>query len=414
MSLLRTIVVPRMLRSTIADAVSRSVTGTTRALARVRKDYVKRDQVLAWAGPMILILQLITWLLLFLFAYGLLLYGTSDKDLGDALRQAGSSLFTLGFADVNTADQTIIDFIAAATGPIVIALMIGFLPTIYSSYLDREVAVNALSVPSGEPAWAPELLSRIALSGQVDQVGGLFENWTSVAARMRMSHSTYPVLLWVRSARPYRSYAVSLMSTLDAASLTLALAPSVAAPQAFRLLLQGTQTLEVLYIIASRRPIAPRIRPFTGEYDSMSTTRARLATRLSDLDRRIGAVAAATDQDAVLGMGRDAVHALHAIATKDITLPREEFDKAVELLRASGFPIDRDLDTAWENFQATRSRYEAVAYELFRTLDSPPAPWTGTRRIPTPTVYPHSALHLLQEQEPTTPNPAPPAADGDA
>ena len=81
------------------------------------------------------------------------------------MRQSGSSLLTLGFASVNTEDQTIIDFMAAATGPIVIAMLIGFLPTIYSTYLEREVDVTMLSATGGEPAWGPELLSRLAIGG---------------------------------------------------------------------------------------------------------------------------------------------------------------------------------------------------------------------------------------------------------
>ena len=85
------------------------------------------------------------------------------------MRQAGSSLFTLGFASVNTEDQTIIDFMAAATGPIVIAMLIGFLPTIYSAYLEREVDVTMLSAMGGEPAWGPEFLSRMAMGDTLDR-----------------------------------------------------------------------------------------------------------------------------------------------------------------------------------------------------------------------------------------------------
>jgi len=43
----------------------------------------------------------------------------------DSFRQSGSSLFTLGFADTNQVGPTILAFMAAATGPIVIALLIG-------------------------------------------------------------------------------------------------------------------------------------------------------------------------------------------------------------------------------------------------------------------------------------------------
>ncbi len=84
------------------------------------------------------------------------------------MRQSGSSLLTLGFAVANTEDLTIIAFVAAATGPIVIGMLIGFLPTIYSVYIEREVDVTMLGTTAGEPVWGPELLARHALAGDIE------------------------------------------------------------------------------------------------------------------------------------------------------------------------------------------------------------------------------------------------------
>jgi multisubunit Na+/H+ antiporter MnhF subunit len=151
MSLMRTVVIPRTLKSVISDTVQRIVVGAFILLARVRRNYTARDGVMAWAGPTTILMQLITWLLLYLVSFGLLIYGVSGQGMGDCMRQAGSSLFTLGFATIDRANQTAIDFAAAATGPIVVALMIGFLPTIYSAYVDREVQVTMLATLAGEP-----------------------------------------------------------------------------------------------------------------------------------------------------------------------------------------------------------------------------------------------------------------------
>ena len=218
-SLMRTVVVPRSLRSLISDAVASTVVAVAMGFSRLRRSYRWRDSVLAWVGPTILLCQLLTWLLLFLVAYGLLIYGVGGREsLGDSMRQGGSSLLTLGFAAVNTEDQTVIDFLAAATGPIVVALMIGFLPTIYSTYLDREVEVSALTTAGGEPAWGPELLSRFAVGGALDYLPGAFLSWSVWATRLRLTHHTYPVLIWVRSVRARRHYAVTLLALMDAAA----------------------------------------------------------------------------------------------------------------------------------------------------------------------------------------------------
>ena len=47
-----------------------------------------------------------------------------------ALRLSGSSLFTLGLAASPREGATVVTFVAAATGLVVIALQIGYLPTI--------------------------------------------------------------------------------------------------------------------------------------------------------------------------------------------------------------------------------------------------------------------------------------------
>lgn len=395
-SLMRTVVVPRALGSVISDTVSRAVVGVARGLARMRRSYEKRDSVLAWAGPTILIVQLITWLLLFLLAYGLLLYGIGGQTFGESLREAGSSLFTLGFADVDTSDQTAIDFIAAATGPIVIALMIGFLPTIYGVYLERESATTALSTSAGEPAWGPEMLSRHTLADNLDEVNREFQQWTDFAASLRMSHTLYPVLLWVRSSRPHRHYVVSLLAVLDAASLTVSLTTKFDHRPAYQLLIQGGQSLEVLYTLLRRRQGWRRL-PLVSRRAAPHANPAPSQERLPGWNRKVIAVELASDRDALRGLGPDKLREVEEHGRESISLTREEFDSAVDLLRQSGFPIDRDLDDAWNQFSAARSRYEYAAYAICAILQAPSAPWSGPRALPSPTVWPHSALALLPE-----------------
>lgn len=80
-SLLRTVVVPRSLTSVIADTISNFVTWMHRTIASTRKTYKGRDAVLAWSGPMIIVSQLLTWLLLYFVAYGLWIYGIGGGEL---------------------------------------------------------------------------------------------------------------------------------------------------------------------------------------------------------------------------------------------------------------------------------------------------------------------------------------------
>jgi hypothetical protein len=401
LSLLRTVVVPRSLRSLISDAVARVVTGIAFAFAHLARTYQRRDAILAWAGPVIILGQLVTWLVLFLFGYGLLIYGVSGQDLGDSLREAGSSLFTLGFASVNDSSQTIIDFFAAATGPIVIALMIGFLPTIYSAYIAREVDVTMVGTLSGEPAWGPELLSRITMAGNLEGIGDVFARWTEVASRVRMTHMTYPVLIWVRSGRARRHYAVSLLAVLDAAALLVSLKPSLRHSGAFALLAQGAQTMQSLELGSIQRHRWRRILPFQGKVATAPPEIQRLETNLPGWNRRVVAVEVASDLDAIQGKDSDAVATLSEGLKHPLELTRADFDEAVALLVKSGFPIDADVnrDDSWDRFRVARSRYEFAAYALCRRLDAPRAPWTGDRSLPTPVMWPNLASSVLPDVE---------------
>lgn len=397
-SLLRTVVMPRNLESTVNDIVSASVIYSVRGVARLRRTYVGRDSVLAWSGPLLILIQLIVWLLLFFAAYGLWIYGIGEGgDIGAAMRQAGSSLFTLGFADSNSGDVTVIDFMAAATGPIVIALLIGFLPTIYSSYIQREQNVAMLGVTAGDPSWGPELISRSYLAGQAGVLEDVFHDWRAWATQTRLTHVTYPVLLLFRSGAPNRSWVTSLLAVLDAASLQLALTRTLPRHNAMALLLHGSQALELIFVMTQRRTQLRRRIPFAGLFLGSPHARPSLDMRMPGFEPGGIAVEMAATADGVTGLPAEAVNRLREGEDRSILLTRAEFEEGVEVLRASGYPIENDLDTAWTQFSMARSRYEFTAYSLAERLDVVPAPWSGPRRHAFPTIWPTLASSLLPD-----------------
>ena len=394
-SLLRTIVVPRALRSFFSGMIMSGVVGAGWGLARLRRTYKGRDAVMAWAGPLIIIVTLLAWLLGFLLAYGLMIYGVSGNSFGMSLAQSGSSLFTLGFDGGITQDQTILDFMAAATGPIVIALMIGFLPTIYNIYTNREVAVSQISTEAGEPAWGPEFLVRAHLTDRISRNDETFESWAGWATTLRLTHLTYPALVHVRSARAQRHYATSLLAMMDAAALSVSLNHEREHHRAYLLLAQGVQTFGSLYLtsiaprkLSSRLPLVGRLVKPTVTLDS---------TLLAMPSRESGRTAAqmAASADAVRGMQHETMGLLNSGEAMPLTLTREEFNEAYAMLEAAEFPIEYDADEAWEFFSALRQRYEFPAYAICRKLDAPPAPWSGPRRVPTAVVPPASAMDYL-------------------
>jgi len=108
-----------------------------------------------------------------------------------AMRLSGSSLFTLGFATPGGPAPYGIVFAAAISGLVVIALMIGYMPTLYAAYNRRETLVIMLEALSGKPPWGPELLARQQLIGNTSYLPRLYERWTEWAADISESHTTY-------------------------------------------------------------------------------------------------------------------------------------------------------------------------------------------------------------------------------
>jgi hypothetical protein len=324
-SVLRTLVVPRGLRSRLTATTLAATLAPFRWLAHRCDRYETRDQILAWAGPLSIVVTLLVWLAGYLIGYAALLYGLSQMAAPTALREAGSSLLTLGFASTDRNQLTVVDFLAAATGPIVIGLLIGYLPTLYAAYNRRESEVTRLESRAGEPNWGPVILARHANVGAMGNLDDLFLDWERWAADLSESHTNYPVLIWIRSARPWRHWLIGQLAVMDAAAMHLALSPSLPQGRARICLRMGFVTL---------RDIA-------------------------DVERIDYEEDPSPDQP--------------------IALTFEEFAAGVERITAAGYLPERSAQEAWPHFRGWRVNYEAIAYRLAKRLDAPPALWSGSR-----------------------------------
>ncbi|WP_345633243.1 hypothetical protein [Rugosimonospora acidiphila] len=329
-SILRNMVVPRGLGSLLTKMVWRVLRRVLLAVSRPFDSYEARDRLLAWLAPLVLVGVLGSWLLSIFCAYGLMMHAVSDLNWPSSFREAGSSLFTLGFASGARSQLNALDFLAAATGPVIIALQIAYLPTLYDAYNRRETEVTLLQARAAEPAWGPELLARQALVGTLDELRGLYENWERLAADIGESHANYPVLLAFRSPRPYRSWIIAMLTVMDAAAMHMALAPTTASMPPARLMLRSS------------------------------------FTALRDIARVVGV---RFDPDP------------HPDTPLRLTF--EEFADAVRHVEDAGLRSERTVEDAWAHFRGWRVNYEQVTYELARLVDAVPALWSGDRSWPT-------------------------------
>jgi len=339
-SVIGTLIVPRPVGSWLTRWVDRLVVAAYMIATRPVSDWVKRDRILATEAAAILVTQLGAWLAIFLAGYTLTLWPTPGRNITLALADAGSSIFTLGFAEPPGTTPAVIVFIAAATGMVVIALQIGYLPTLYSAFNRRETEVALLVARAGAPSWGPELLARTyyALGSGVstlDTLPDLYRQWERWAADVAESHTTYLPLVRFRSPQPYSSWVISLLAILDSAALILCLAPEQALIVPARLCLRSG-------------------------FSCLS---------------RVGRA-----------MGLDVPD--EADPGADITLTYEEFLDAVARMREVGFPITREPADAWPDFVGWRVNYERSAYQIAASIDAVPGMWSGPRRQATPEVAP--------------------------
>src|SRR3984957_13604704 len=140
-SVIGTLIVPRPVGSWLTRFVDRVVLGAYMAVTRPVTDWVRRDRILATQAAAILVGQLAGWLVIFLAGYTLMLWPSPSRNISSALADAGSSIFTLGFAEPAGTTPAVIVFLAAATGRILVALQIGYLPTLYAAFNRRETDV---------------------------------------------------------------------------------------------------------------------------------------------------------------------------------------------------------------------------------------------------------------------------------
>ena len=135
-----------------ADAVGRPAVDWVLLPAMARApDFRRRDRILATQAAAILLAQLATWLVVAYVGFAFLLWPFAARGVVSAFTDAGSSMFTLGFAVPSGAVPAVIVFLAAAVGLVILTLQIAYLPTLYGAFNRRETEVALLNARAGVP-----------------------------------------------------------------------------------------------------------------------------------------------------------------------------------------------------------------------------------------------------------------------
>jgi len=155
-SAIRALVLPRGAREYLTHLAFKVMWLLFMPAVRLARSYEQRDRVMVLYAPLTLMLLPATWLFLLFSAYMMMYWAAGVRPLAEAFLLSGSSLFTLGFARADTTFVLSLVFTEAALGLSMVALLIAYLPAMYSAFQRRAVAVNLLEVRAGSPPSAVE------------------------------------------------------------------------------------------------------------------------------------------------------------------------------------------------------------------------------------------------------------------
>lgn len=324
-SAIRSFVLPRSANDRMARILFLSLRFVFNKLMRPMRGYIQRDALMAYYAPIGLLLLPVFWLTLVLIGYMGMFWAVDQVSWHDAFRVSGSSLFTLGFAVPASTISDFMVFSEALIGLGLIAILIAYLPTMYSAFSRREAAVTLLEVRAGSPPSAIEMFERFRRLHRLEELNEIWVTWEAWFSELEESHTSLAALAFFRSPRPHRHWVIAAGAVLDAASL-------------------AASTLDV-----------PR--------DSHA-----------DLCIRAG----------YLALGHIAEYFKipynpHPRPTDPISVSRAEFDEACRRLAAANVPLKPDLDQAWRDFAGWRVNYDRVLIALAALTMAPEAPWSSDR-----------------------------------
>jgi len=327
LSALRTFVLPR----SAPDRFNRTTFIMMRRLFELRskrmQTYLERDKAMELFAPTALVTLLVVWLFTINLGYIAMNWAIDVQSWYDAFKISGSSLLTLGFALVDNFPTAVLVFSEATIGLILIALLIAYLPTIYSAFSRREAAVTMLEIRAGSPPSAVELITRYSRLNRLEQLGELWTSWEAWFVDLEESHTSLAALSFFRSPQPHRCWVTAAGAILDGAALVRSAVDTPTDSQADLCIRAGYLALR--YIAAF----------FIIPYNS------------------------------------------HPSPDDPISITRAEFEAALDEMAAAGVPLKADREQAWCDFAGWRVNYDTVLLALAELMIAPPARWSSDRRL---------------------------------
>ena len=326
-SSVRTVVLPRGVDTRLPRLVFVTLRLVLKARIRSSSSFDVRDRVLAFYAPLALLCLLAAWVLGLLAGFTAMLWAVGVHPLRAAFTMSGSSIFTLGFAVPQGLRQTVLVFSEAAFGLTEVALLITFLPNIYSDFHRRELEVTKLRVEAGSPPEGVTILMRLHALERLDARRGVWQRWIDWFVDVEDSHTAFPALVFFRSGVPELSWITATGAVLDGAALSASC-------------LDLPRDLEAELCVRSGYLCLGRI---------------------SDVLR--------------LSYDKD------PSPSGPISVSRAEFDAVWRQMTEAGVPLKSDREQAWRDFAGWRVNYDEALVRLANFTEAPLALWSSDRGI---------------------------------
>ena len=165
----------------------------------------RRENLYATFAPLSVILMLLAWVAQQVLGFGLIWWGLGGVDgaagLADSIYYSGVVYFTLGFGEIVPTDQVprFGALIEAFSGVLTTALVIGYLPALYSAYSVREQKLLTLDDGTEGRMTPTNLVLARAPNGDPRQLDDFFAEWEAWVAQVMETHTTFPMLMLFRS-----------------------------------------------------------------------------------------------------------------------------------------------------------------------------------------------------------------------
>jgi hypothetical protein len=337
-SALSTFVLPRSARSQLNRILFGLLRRIFENLMRFAETFERKDAIFAYYAPIGLMLLVPTWYMLMTIGFAAMYWSLGVGDLYTDLRLSGSSLLTLGFASSENFLVNLLVFSEATLGLILVALLIAYLPTMYSAFSRREEFVNLLEVRAGVPPSSVEMLLRFNRIHGLERLAEYWSSWEVWFADLEESHTTLPMLVFFRSPRGSQAWITAAGTVLDCAALTLSAVDVPYAPSAALCIRAGFLSL----------------RRISDYFDIPYPPDPRFPET-------------------------------------PISISRGEFETVMAQLQEAGLPLKADREQAWQDFAGWRVNYDHTLLALCSLIMAPPAFWSSDRA----TVFKLPPLFML-------------------